>query len=159
MTTIFIEELSKILKPKQPIAGIDLGTKTIGMSISDLSQRIASPRPFIKRKKFTQDADILLAFAKIEKISAFIIGLPINMNGSEGPRAQATRDFVKNMNEKTDIPFIFWDERLSTVAAKRMLINMDISRKKQSEKIDSIAATLILQTALDRIFLLTTTKT
>jgi putative Holliday junction resolvase len=101
--------------------------------------------------KFTQDAVALLEFANKEKVAAFIIGLPVNMDGSEGPRVQATRAFVRNMAEKTDLPFVFWDERWSTVAAQRVLIEMDVSRAKRADRIDSAAASFILQGALDRL--------
>ena len=119
MATLTIEELADMLQPNQPIAGLDLGTKTIGLSMSDLGRRFATPRTVLKRVKFTQDAETLLAFAAKENVAAFIIGLPMNMDGSSGPRVQATRAFVRAMSEKTDIPFVYWDERLSTVAAER----------------------------------------
>lgn len=151
MVTLTIEELAAKLEPNQAIAGLDLGTKTIGLSASDLGRRFATPRPVIKRVKFTQDAEILLGFAAKEKVVAFIIGLPVNMDGSNGPRVQATRAFVRSMSDKTDIPFIYWDERLSTVAAERALLEMDVSRAKRSERIDSAAASFILQGALDRL--------
>ena len=151
MAILTIEELVETLQPAQAIAGLDLGTKTIGLAMSDLSRRFATPRPVIKRVKFTRDAEVLLAFAEKEKVSAFIIGLPINMDGSAGPRAQATRAFVRTMGEKTALPFIFWDERLSTVAAERVLLEMDVSRAKRAERIDSAAASFILQGALDRL--------
>ncbi|WCJ63556.1 Holliday junction resolvase RuvX [Agrobacterium tumefaciens] len=155
MATLTIEELAESLKPAQAIAGLDLGTKTIGLAMSDLSRRFATPRPVIKRVKFTQDAQVLLAFAEKEKVAAFVIGLPINMDGSAGPRAQATRAFVRTMGEKTALPFIYWDERLSTVAAERALLEMDVSRAKRAERIDSAAASFILQGALDRLSALT----
>lgn len=151
MTTLTIEELAQTLAPLQPVAGLDLGTKTIGLAMSDIGLRFASPRPVIKRVKFTKDAEVLLDFATREKIAAFVIGLPMNMDGSAGPRVQATRAFVRSMSEKTDIPFVFWDERLSTVAAERALLEMDVSRAKRSERIDSAAASFILQGALDRL--------
>lgn len=151
MATLTLEELAEALAPHQPIAGLDLGTKTIGLSVSDLGRRLATPRPVLKRVKFTQDAETLLAFAEKEKVVAFVIGLPMNMDGSAGPRVQATRAFVRSMSDKTDIPFVFWDERLSTVAAERTLIEMDVSRKKRAERIDSAAASFILQGALDRL--------
>ena len=151
MFTLTIEELAERLQPGQAIAGLDLGTKTIGLSASDLGRRFATPRPVIKRTKFTKDAEVLLAFAGKEKIAAFVIGLPVNMDGSSGPRVQATRAFVRSMAEKTEIPFVFWDERLSTVAAERALLEMDVSRAKRSERIDSAAASFILQGALDRL--------
>ncbi|EGL64834.1 hypothetical protein AGRO_2375 [Agrobacterium sp. ATCC 31749] len=155
MATLTIEELAQTLQPAQAIAGLDLGTKTIGLAMSDLSRRFATPRPVIKRVKFTQDAQMLLAFAEKEKVAAFVIGLPINMDGSAGPRAQATRAFVRTMGEKTALPFIYWDERLSTVAAERALLEMDVSRAKRAERIDSAAASFILQGALDRLSALT----
>ena len=151
MATVTIEELAAILEPRQPIAGLDLGTKTIGLSVSDLGRRLATPRPVLKRVKFGIDAETLLSFAEQEKVAAFVIGLPVNMDGSAGPRVQATRAFVRSMSERTDIPFVYWDERLSTVAAERALIEMDVSRKKRAERIDSAAASFILQGALDRL--------
>ncbi|WP_296020897.1 Holliday junction resolvase RuvX [uncultured Agrobacterium sp.] len=154
MATLTIEELAETLRPGQAIAGLDLGTKTIGLAMSDLSRRFATPRPVLKRIKFTQDAALLLDFAAKEKVAAFVIGLPMNMDGSAGPRVQATRAFVRSMSEKTDIPFIFWDERLSTVAAERALLEMDVSRAKRAERIDSAAASFILQGALDRLSML-----
>lgn len=151
MTILTIEELATALGATDIVAGLDLGTTTIGLSLSDKGRRFATPRPVINRKKFSIDAELLLAFAAKEEVRAFVIGLPINMDGSQGPRAQATRAFVRNMSEKTAIPFVFWDERLSTVAAERALIEMDVSRKKRSERIDSAAASFILQGALDRL--------
>jgi putative Holliday junction resolvase len=154
MAVLTIDELASALLPGQAIGGLDLGTKTIGISVSDLGRRFATPREVIKRVKFGIDAEALLAIAAREKIAAFVIGLPINMDGSEGPRAQATRAFVRNMAQKTAIPFIYWDERLSTVAAERVLIEMDVSRKKRVDRIDSAAASFILQGALDRLTVL-----
>jgi len=151
MTVLTIEELAETILPGQAIAGLDLGTKTIGLSMSDLGRRFATPRPVLKRVKFTPDALALLAFAAKEKVAAFIIGLPVNMDGSQGPRVQSTRAFVRAMEPKTDIPFIYWDERWSTVAAERALLEMDVSRKKRAERIDSAAASFILQGALDRL--------
>lgn len=151
MATLTIEELAETLSPNQAIAGLDLGTKTIGLAMSDLGRRFASPRPVLKRVKFTQDAELLLAFAEKEKVAAFVIGLPMNMDGSAGPRVQATRAFVRSMADKTALPFVYWDERLSTVAAQRALLEMDVSRAKRAERIDSAAASFILQGALDRL--------
>jgi putative Holliday junction resolvase len=151
MAVMTIEELAEALEPAQAIAGIDLGTKTIGLAMSDIGRRFASPRPVIRRVKFTKDAELMLNFAEKEKVAAFIIGLPVNMDGSSGPRVQATRAFVRSMGEKTPIPFVFWDERLSTVAAERALLEMDVSRAKRAERIDSAAASFILQGALDRL--------
>ncbi len=151
MAVIAIEDVGAHMAPGQTIAGIDLGTETIGLAVSDLSLRLASPRPMIKRKKFTLDAIALIAALEKDKVAVAVIGLPVNMDGSEGPRVQATRAFVRNMAQKTELPFVFWDERLSTVAAERALIEMDVSRKKRKERIDSAAASFILQGALDRL--------
>src|SRR5690606_11273247 len=109
------------------------------------------PRPVILRKKFSIDAASLLDLLASENVGAVVMGLPVNMDGSEGPRAQASRAFVRNMAKLTDLPFVFWDERLSTVAAERTLIEMDFSRKKRAGKIDSAAAAFILQGVLDRL--------
>lgn len=154
MTVLTIEEMAETLAPRQAIAGLDLGTKTIGLSMSDLGRRFATPRTVIRRVKFTIDAQALLDFAKAEKVAGFVIGLPMNMDGSAGPRVQATRAFVRNMEQKTALPFVYWDERLSTVAAERTLLEMDVSRAKRAERIDSAAASFILQGALDRLSLL-----
>ena len=105
----------------------------------------------IERKKFTVDAQKLLAEARKDGVAAFVIGLPMNMDGSQGPRVQATRAFVRNMEALTDLPFVYWDERLSTVAAERALLEMDVSRRKRETRIDSAAAAFILQGALDRL--------
>ncbi|EJC66067.1 Holliday junction resolvase RuvX [Rhizobium leguminosarum] len=154
MTVLTIEEMAETLAPRQAIAGLDLGTKTIGLSMSDLGRRFATPRTVIRRVKFTIDAQALLDFAQSEKVAGFVIGLPMNMDGSAGPRVQATRAFVRNMEQKTALPFVYWDERLSTVAAERTLLEMDVSRAKRAERIDSAAASFILQGALDRLSLL-----
>jgi putative Holliday junction resolvase len=154
MTVLTIEEMAETLAPRQAIAGLDLGTKTIGLSMSDLGRRFATPRTVIRRVKFTIDAQALLDFAVAEKVAGFVIGLPMNMDGSAGPRVQATRAFVRNMEQKTALPFVYWDERLSTVAAERTLLEMDVSRAKRAERIDSAAASFILQGALDRLSLL-----
>lgn len=151
MPVIDIAELPALLRPGMTLAGIDLGTKTIGLAVSDAGLSFAHPRPVIARKKFTLDAAALLAALEKEKAAAIVVGLPVNMDGSEGPRAQATRAFVRNMERLTALPFVYWDERLSTVAAERALIAMDVSRRKRDERIDSAAAAFILQGALDRV--------
>lgn len=154
MAVSTIEELATSLSYGQLVAGLDLGTKTIGIAVSDLGMSFAHPRPVLKRRKFTLDAQELLELLQKEKVAAAVIGLPVNMDGSEGPRVQATKAFVRNMEKLTDIPFIYWDERLSTVAAERALIGMDVSRAKRAERIDSAAASFILQGALDRLHML-----
>jgi putative Holliday junction resolvase len=151
MPVIDISEAPVLLRPGATLAGIDLGTKTIGLAVSDAGLSFAHPRPVIARKKFTLDAAALLAALDKEKAAAIVVGLPVNMDGSEGPRAQATRAFVRNMERLTALPFAYWDERLSTVAAERALISMDVSRAKRDGRIDSAAAAFILQGALDRL--------
>lgn len=151
MAIIDIEQIPSFLQAGQSVAGLDLGTKTIGIAISDLGLSFANPRPVLKRVKFTLDAQALLKVLETERVGAIVIGLPMNMDGSSGPRVQATRAFVRTMQPLTDIPFTFWDERLSTVAAERALIGMDVSRGKRAERIDSAAAAFILQGALDRL--------
>jgi putative Holliday junction resolvase len=151
LSTIAIEALTDHLKDGQTVAGLDLGTKTIGLAVSDRGLSFAHPRPVIRRVKFTVDAQTLLKSLSDENVGAVVIGLPVNMDGSEGPRAQATRAFVRNMEKLTPLPFVFWDERLSTVAAERTLVGMDVSRQKRSQRIDSAAAAFILQGALDRL--------
>ncbi len=133
------------------LLGLDLGTKTIGVAVSDTRLTIASALTTINRKKFTPDVEALLAIAKKHDAFAFVIGLPINMDGSEGPRVQATKAFVRNFERLSELPFAFWDERLSTAAAERAMLEADLSRKKRAEKIDAVAAAFILQGALDRL--------
>lgn len=151
MSVVSIEELEEKRPMGRPLAGIDLGTKTIGVAISDLGLSFAVPRTVIKRSKFSEDAEALLRLLSHENAGGVIVGLPVNMDGTEGPRAQSTRAFVRNLMPKTNLLFAFWDERLSTVAAERILIEMDVSRKKRAERIDSSAAAFILQGALDRL--------
>ncbi|MBI0003665.1 Holliday junction resolvase RuvX [Bartonella sp. M0177] len=151
MPVIDITELPDLGLKDKNIIGLDLGTKTIGIAVSDLGWRFATPRPVLKRKKFSIDARELLKIFLEENIGVAIIGLPKNMDGTSGPRVQATRAFVHNMNGLTPIPFVFWDERLSTVAAERGLLEMDVSRAKRADRIDSAAAAFILQGALDRL--------
>lgn len=151
MPVTTVDDLVALLKPGQAIAGLDLGTKTIGLALSDRSLKFAHPRPVIRRKKFSADAEALLAAVSQDNVGAFVIGLPLHMDGSESPRSQAVRAFVRNFGRFSTIPFVMWDERLSTVAAERALIGMDVSRKRRSERIDSAAAAFILQGVLDRL--------
>jgi len=151
MPVVTIEELAETLPPRSVVAGIDLGTKTIGVAVSDPSLSLASPRPVIMRKKFGVDAEALLSLLARDGAAALIVGLPVNMDGSAGPRVQATRAFVRNLMPLTELPIVFWDERLSTVAAERALLEMDVSRAKRATRIDSAAASFILQGALDRL--------
>lgn len=133
------------------IAGLDLGTKTIGVAVSDGLRQVASPLTVIRRQKFTLDVAELLAIAKDRGLVGLVLGLPRNMDGSEGPRAQSTRAFARNLERLTEMPIGFWDERLSTVAAERALLEADTSRKRRAEVIDQVAAGYILQGALDRL--------
>ena len=151
MPIITTTDLAAALDGGKTLAGLDLGEKTIGVAVSDKGLSFAHPRPVIIRKKFSLDAAALLDLLTKENVGAVAMGLPVNMDGSEGPRAQASRAFVRNMAKLTDLPFVFWDERLSTVAAERTLIEMDFSRKKRAGKIDSAAAAFILQGVLDRL--------
>jgi putative Holliday junction resolvase len=137
--------------PPGRLLGLDLGTKTIGVAVSDLTRQIASPLLTIKRTKFTNDAAELLAITAREKPLALVLGLPVNMDGTEGPRCQSTRAFARNLAALTPIPILYWDERLSTAAVERMMIAQDYSRAKRAEIVDKLAATYILQGALDRI--------
>lgn len=133
------------------LVGLDLGTKTIGVAVSDPDRRLATGVETIQRKQFKQDAARLLAIAAERKAAGFVLGLPINMDGSEGPRAQSTRAFARNFANLTLLPIGLWDERLSTAAVERELIGMDVSRAKRAEVIDEHAAIFILQGALDRL--------
>ncbi len=131
--------------------GLDLGTKTIGLALSDVERRLASPLETIKRVKFSQDAHLLLKIAEDQQAMALIFGLPLNMDGSSGPRAQATEAFLRNLRLLTSLPFALWDERLSTAAVTRDLIDRDVSRAKRAQVVDKLAAAYILQGALDRL--------
>lgn len=131
--------------------GLDLGTKTIGVAISDRLLSVATPTETIKRKKFSSDAARLLEIAAHREVAGLVLGLPRNMDGSEGPRCQSTRAFARNLESLTDLPITFWDERLSTVAAERALLEADATRKRRAEVIDNVAASYILQGVLDRM--------
>ena len=150
MAVVKLAKIAQTRKPESRLLGLDLGSKTIGLALSDISLLIASPLKIIKRTKFTQDAETLEALVEKHDVGGFVIGLPINLDGSEGPRCQSTRQFAMNLLERRDIPIAFWDERLSTVAVERILINeIDMTRKRRAEIIDKAAATYILQGALD----------
>ncbi len=149
--TVEINALAALHGKNQRLMGLDLGTKTIGIAISDTRLTIASARQTMMRTKFSLDAAALNKMVEDENIFALVIGLPLNMDGSEGPRVQATRAFVRNLEKFVSQPVAFWDERLSTVAAERVMIEADMSRKKRAEKIDAVAASFILQGALDRL--------
>jgi putative Holliday junction resolvase len=145
------EEFAAALPSFGAICGLDLGTMTIGVAVSDSMRSVATPLETIKRKKFTLDAARLHEITKARDLKGIVLGLPMNMDGSEGPRCQATRAFARNLERLTDLPIAFWDERLSTVAAERALLEADTSRKRRDEVIDHVAAGYILQGLLDRL--------
>jgi putative Holliday junction resolvase len=138
------------LPPRARLMGVDLGTKTIGLALSDVECRIATPLETIKRVKFTPDAQRMKALAERHQVGGLVFGLPLNMDGTEGPRSQATRAFVRNLKAIVPLPVLFWDERLSTVVATRTLLDADASRAKRADAVDKMAAAYILQGALDR---------
>ncbi len=146
-----ISEFAAALPDHGSLAGLDLGTRTIGVAISDGLRSVATPWHTIRRKKFTLDAVALRDLLATRQIDGLVLGLPRNMDGSEGPRCQSTRAFARNFGSFFDGPLTFWDERLSTVAAERALLEADTSRKRRSEVIDHVAAAYILQGALDRL--------
>ena len=150
-TTTDVAEFQSRLKAGRRLIGIDAGTKTLGLALSDVTRIIASPLETIRRTKFKADSARLLSLASTHQVTGFVLGLPANLDGSEGPRAQATRALARNLNQLTALPILLWDERLTTAAAERMLIDADASRKRRAEVIDKLAATLILQGALDRM--------
>lgn len=145
------EEFAAALPRHGAVAGLDLGTKTIGVAVSDGLRSVSTPLETIRRVKFTADAEALLAIMAKRDIQGLVLGLPLNMDGTEGPRAQSTRAFARNLERLTQIPIAFWDERLSTVAAERALLEADTTRKRRSEVIDHVAAGIILQGMLDRL--------
>jgi putative Holliday junction resolvase len=150
---MIFEDIAEIMaQSRKTLAwmGLDLGTKTIGVAVSDRLLSSATPLHTVRRKKFSADAQALLNVITNRDIGAIILGLPRNMDGSEGPRCQSTRAFARNLSALTNLPIGYWDERLSTVAAERALLEADTSRKRRAEVIDHVAAGYILQGALDR---------
>ncbi|KAA0916609.1 Holliday junction resolvase RuvX [Aquicoccus porphyridii] len=145
------EDFAAALPPRRALAGLDLGERTIGVAVSDGMRSVATPLETIRRKKFTADAEALLAILTARDIAGIVLGLPRNMDGSEGPRCQSTRAFARNLSRRTELPITFWDERLSTVAAEKALLEADTTRKRRAEVIDHVAASYILQGLLDRI--------
>ena len=146
-----LAEAAAYLGSRGVLIGLDLGTKTIGVAASDPDRKLAAAVITVARKKFTSDAQALLALAAERNANGFILGLPLNMDGSEGPRAQSTRAFARNFAKLTELPIALWDERLSTAAVERGLIEADMSRQRRAEVIDQHAAAFILQGALDRL--------
>lgn len=151
LTTADCATFLPLLPPQGRLIGIDGGTTTLGLALSDGLRTIASPLETINRTKFKADAARLLSLIHTHSICGLVLGLPTNMDGSAGPRVQATHALARNLNVLTPVPILLWDERLSTAAAERMLIAADTSRKRRLEVIDKLAATLILQGALDRL--------
>jgi putative holliday junction resolvase len=136
------------------LIGLDVGTKTIGLALSDVTRTIATGLVTLQRGKFAADARRLVELASQHGVGGFVVGLPVNLDGTEGPRAQATRAFVRNLGAVSPLPMLLWDERLSTAAAERTLLEADMSRRRRAQVIDKVAATLILQSALDRLKLI-----
>lgn len=146
-----IADFARAVPPMRALAGLDLGDKTIGVAVSDSLLSVATPLETIRRAKFSVDAARVLEIATARNLGGLILGLPRNMDGSEGARCQSTRAFARNLSRLTDLPIGFWDERLSTVAAERALLEADTSRKRRAEVIDHVAAGYILQGVLDRL--------
>ncbi len=146
-----IAEFLSALPPARAIAGLDLGTATIGVAVSDARLSVATPLQTVRRRRFSEDTRQLLKLAAHRDLAGFVLGLPLNMDGSEGRRCQSTRAFARNFARVTDVPITFWDERLSTIAAERALLEADTSRKRRGEVIDHVAAGYILQGALERM--------
>ena len=145
------EEFVAALHAYGALMGLDLGDKTIGLAVSDTFRSSASPLETIRRKKFTPDATAMLAVATERNIAGLVLGLPRNMDGTEGARCQSTRAFARSLTRMTDLPITYWDERLSTVAAEKALLEADTTRKRRAEVIDHVAASYILQGLLDRL--------
>ena len=148
---VAIEDLQNLLGRNQRLMGLDLGTKTVGLALSDVERRIATPLATIRRTKFAKDVEQLRAQLARFEVGALVMGLPLNMDGSEGPRVQATRAFVRQMLPLVSKPVIYWDERLSTAAVTRALIEQNASRARREDVVDRMAAAYILQGALDRL--------
>jgi putative Holliday junction resolvase len=146
-----IEDLAATLPAKARLIGVDLGTKTIGLALSDVERRIATPLTTLARVQFSRDAEALGAQIRKFDVVALVLGLPLNMDGSEGQRVQATRAFARNFSRLDPTPIVFWDERLSTAAVTRAMIGADVSRARRAEVVDKMAAAYILQGALDRL--------
>ena len=151
MPVLSLTDAAALLPVRGALIGLDLGTKTIGVAASDPERRVAAPVETIARKRFTEDAQRLIALAAERRAAGFVLGLPINMDGTEGARAQSTRAFARNLAKLTALPIALWDERLSTAAVERALIAANVSRARRKAVIDQHAATYILQGALDRL--------
>jgi putative Holliday junction resolvase len=147
-----LTELPAVLPPGTPLVGLDLGEKTIGVAVSDATRAIATPVELIRRSKFSREAERLFELMDERRAAGVVIGLPVNMDGTEGPRCQSTRAFARNLMRLRDLPVAFWDERMSSMAVNRMLIGeADVTRARRAELVDKAAAAWILQGALDRL--------
>jgi putative holliday junction resolvase len=146
-----IADLPPLLQPNQRLLGLDLGEKTIGLALTDIRRVIATPMHTIERSKFSKDAAEILDIITKQGVGALVLGYPVNMDGSEGPRCQSTRQFARNMEEKTSLPILLFDERMSTMAVTRTMLDADLSRKRRSELVDKMAASYMLQAALDTL--------
>ena len=146
-----LSEMTGLLAPDARLMGLDLGAKTIGVAVSDVTRTIASARTTLRRSRLTRDIETLRALIAADGIGGIVVGLPVNMDGSEGPRAQSARDVAARLADALEAPIAFWDERWSTVAAERSLIAADLSRRKRARVVDRVAAAYILQGALDRL--------
>jgi len=151
MPIVELSDLPRLLAPRQRLFGLDVGSKTIGVAVSNSALRVASPVETIRRTKFAADARRLARLMEDRAVGGFVVGLPVNMDGSEGPRCQSTRQFAANLLERIDLPLAFWDERLSTAAVTRAMIDADLTRRKRAREVDRLAATYILQGALDSL--------
>ncbi len=144
-----IGALPALLSPKARLLGLDVGEKTIGLALSDQSRIVATPMETLRRTKFSKDAELLRKVIAEQGVGGLVIGWPVNMDGSEGPRCQSIRQFAKNVAAKIDLPLALWDERMSTMAVERTLLEADMSRQRRAEVVDKVAASYILQGALD----------
>ncbi len=146
-----VEALRRVLPPAGPLLGLDVGTRTIGIAVSDPGRTVASPLETIRRGRFAADAERLRHLAAERDIAGLVLGLPVNMDGSEGPRCQSVRQFAANLRQRLPLPLAFWDERLSTVAVTRAMLEADLSRARRAVSVDKMAAAYILQGALDAL--------
>ena len=151
MPLVELADLAPLFSRRRRLLGLDVGTKTIGLALSDTLGTVASPYDTIRRGKFATDAERIAGIVGKEGVGGFLLGLPVSLDGSEGPRAQGVRQFARNLLEKLDLPLAFWDERLSTAAVTRLMLDADMSRKRRGELVDKMAASYILQGALERL--------
>jgi putative Holliday junction resolvase len=151
VAVVSLEDIKKNIQPRSRLLGFDLGEKTIGLALSDTMLTVATPLETLKRGKFSVDAVVLESLIHKHGVGGLVIGLPLNMDGTDGPSAQSARAFGRNFAARSALPIVFWDERLSTAAVTRTLLDADASRKRRSEVVDKMAAAYILQGALDRL--------